>query len=369
MFYDYHTTKMAEREKLLEGNRPFKWVEVKPTDILKVDDDKDRGKSIIWDQDYDSFYENVFNSMTETLRQYDENPQIRPVDTFYFQKWRKLKGDADMAMRTQQFFELYESIKAKGFDPEAGNFAGGICVEQTGERLDGSHRTAILIHLGIEKVKVKQFAFNWQDIDEDFICRKLKARELGIGPNYYFIDYGNFTNLPASVHPTYKENAAPRWELLENLIKPQGKVILDLGCNEGYLSIMAAKTAKRVIGYDYSYIDGANTNKLIFEYLAQRDLPVEFVEADISDVVFPVCDTALLLNAIYHLPRPKQIPMLFRLHQKCKHLVVQCNLRKAHVREEYFGSHPEDMKKLLEAAGWKVKEEIQWLDKPVIIAV
>jgi hypothetical protein len=121
-----------------------------------------------------------------------------------------------------------------------------------------------------------------------------------------------------------------------------------------------------VWGVDHDQIHLANLNRLIFEYIDKKELDATFVEGDIETVKYPESDTALLLNIIYHIPYSNQAQILEKL--KGRRMIFQCNLRKKHVRTQYYGAHPDDLKELIARVGMKVEQEIAWRDKPIIIA-
>jgi 2-polyprenyl-3-methyl-5-hydroxy-6-metoxy-1,4-benzoquinol methylase len=201
--------------------------------------------------------------------------------------------------------------------------------------------------------------FTWKDIDENFIERKLRTRNLANGRDYYEFDYGykdwkNITN----GGEVYKENAE-RWNLLAPFVEGS---VLDLGCNEGYISLQLARKGYKVVGIDHEWIQVAWLNKLIFEWIDKKTLPVKFIEGKIEDYK-GTADTVLFLNVLYHLPREKQKEIVMRHKGR---LIFQCNLRKEKVRNEYYTSHPDDLLELLASCGRSGKV-IAWRDKPLVI--
>jgi 2-polyprenyl-3-methyl-5-hydroxy-6-metoxy-1,4-benzoquinol methylase len=266
-----------------------------------------------------------------------------------------LYKSVDVYTRVLRLRELIEDIRQNGIlEP--------VHIEVTGERLDGSFRSKIAMFLGIPEIKAVIHRFKWQDIDEDFIERKLKARQLSSGKDYYEFEYGHKDWKNVEGGPTYRENAE-RWETIVPLIT--GDSVLDLGCNEGYIAIQAARAGKKVVGIDLDWTHIAYLNKLIFEWVDKKEIPVEFIEGDIlSKTTAASFDTILLLNVLYHIPREKQKEFLKQF--KGKQIIFQCNLRKEAVREQYYTSHPDDLKALLDELGMPYRE-IPWKDKPIII--
>lgn len=309
-------------------------------------------KPIIIEEGTNLTYEQPLAEFHDLLRKISKHEVINCEDNAYVKAFA-YKG-AEPITRVSRLPELFWSIKKEGVQSP-------VHVEVTGERLDGSFRTKIADYLCIKEVPAILHRFLYTDIDDEFVERKLKARQLSSGnPDYYEFAYNDkWRNGVAS--PVHRENAE-RWELF----KDYGDSIVDVGCNEGYISLMLARQGKKVWGVDTEWNHLAYLNKLIFEYIDKKELDAEFVDGDIREVKFPKSDVALLLNIIYHVPRDEQVRVLNRLDSKT--LVFQCNLRKSHVREQYYGSHPDDLEELVERAGYRVVERINWRDKPIIVA-
>jgi SAM-dependent methyltransferase len=357
MNYDYHTTTWDERDSLMNTEN-YKWIKIKPTDFTQLFHEEDRAKPIVWDEKTKDYYELNYCPIFDTIRQIDLNPEIDYKDTAYYTYWVKSKGEDYVEVRIRLLKDLLASMK-NGFNKDDGRYKG-ICVERTGEKFDGSHRCLVAHYLGIPEVEVKEYAFNWRDVSWDWIERKTKAREKGIGPNYYLLDYGKFKNLEQKVSYVYEENAMPRWEILKEHI--EGKV-LDLGCNEGFMSIQSALKGCKVKGVDYKFIDGAWFNKLVFEKINEKDLDIEFETADLNTYeISEEYDTCLLLNVIYHL---KDKEHLLKQLKKCKKVIMQGNLRKLPYHDRYYGITADDMVEML-SKDFDTKV-IEWRDKPIVI--
>lgn len=347
MFFGLHTTKKTERDLLLE--RQGEEIEISPQDLHT----SELNKPIVIEEDTGNLYEHDIKDFLDLCKAV-QDPSYDPLESAYYKRY--IHRSSDVYTRVKRLRELIEDIKEKGIQAP-------VHVERTGERLDGSYRTKIAQFLGIKRVKAIIHAFKWEDIDEDFIERKLRARWESSGKDYYEFEYGykDWRNIPKG-GDVYRENALERWEVIKPLLR--GKV-QDLGCNEGYMSLMAAKEGHEVRGYDLDWIHIAWLNKLIFEWIGNKDLPVTFEEKDILKVE-PWGDTVLMLCVIYHLPVDKQVKFLQKF--RGKRIIFQCNLRKSEKRGIYWGSHPDDLKALIKEAGLKVIAEIGFRDKPIIIA-
>lgn len=346
MFFNCHTTRKVERDAVQKT--PYELIEIDP---LAFHDNR-TVKPIVWEEDTEDFYEHDIKDFLDVLVRMDKYGDFNWENTEYFNHW-KYKG-AEIHTRLHRLYNLYQSIKQNGVKEP-------IACEITGERLDGSFRTKIAIHLGIPKLKAKLYRFNWRDITENFILRKLASRELSSGKDYYEFEYGykDWKNINAG--PIYRENAS-RWSDIIPLIK--GKTVLDIGCNEGYISLMAARNGFKVEGIDLEWNHLAYLNKLVFEWVDKKDIDAEFYEEDLMNTN-RTADTILLLNVLYHIPKDKQQEFLMKF--KGKQLIFQCNLRKEKERNKYYTSHPDDLKELLNRCGIKITQELTWKDKPIIV--
>ncbi len=347
-FYALHTTKHSERVLLIE--RGGVEIEVAPQDLQSS---TILNRAVVVEEEGKTYVQSTdeFLELCKSL----EDPSYDPLESKYYKMY--LYKAHDVYTRIMNLRGLIFSIKENGI-------LKPVHVEKTGERLDGSFRTKIAMYLGIPKVKAILHEFNWQDIDEDFIERKLRARELSSGKDYYEFAYGykDWKNVKEGGE-VYRENAE-RWKTIVPLI--EGKTVLDLGCNEGYISIQAARAGFKVVGIDQDWNHIAWLNKLIFEWIDKKEIPVEFIEGDILNTQ-ETADTILLLNVLYHIPRDKQVELLQRF--KGKRMIFQCNLRKAEVRDKYYTSHPDDLKALLKEAGFTGGlVQIDYDDKPIIIS-
>jgi len=311
-----------------------------------------------------------YQPMLDTLTLFDAvvsdlemaEPKLLAERTPYFRSWAALKGEEATINRIAGFYDLYQWIKKDGLKTP-------VAVEVTGQKLDGSHRAAIMKHLGHKTIPAKLYRFAYNEIDEDFLKRTTRAREMVFGPNYYALDYGSFRNIEAHLPTTYFENTK-KWDVLKDIIQPDDKYILDIGCNEGWITVNCALTARHVVGVDHEFIEGAEFHRLIMEFYEQRKLPVTFLEQDITvQQHLPKYDVALLLCVLYHIPREKQIPLLIWLKDRVERLVVQCNENKSHEVDHFYGCTVESAIDLLNKAGWKVDTTIlHWGAKPIITA-
>lgn len=339
MKYPLHTTTHEQRIKSMEQVGVVK-------DIL-IDDFL--VETTAFDEDKNELYTFNYQSMLDTLREFDEG--VTEIEkTSYFTKWHNDKGHNYCRVRITNFKDLYLDIKENGLTEP-------VVVDNTGQKLDGSHRATIMKHLGHTTIKAR--VVELVDITEDFIKRTLEARNKIYGKNYYYIDYGGFTNIEDS--PVYKENSYDRWEVLKDLIKGD---VVDLGCNEGFISIQCSIQGHKTIGYEYEFADGANFNKQIFEFQYGK-LPVEFIEADITDIEISKADTYLILNVIYHIPQDKQVELLKKITGT---IIFQCNLRKQKERDNFRGCDIEGIEELCKLSGKKIIKIIEWRDKPIVIA-
>jgi len=346
MFFGNHTTRKSERDLLME--QEGEEIEINPLSFQKNPDHK----CIVCEEGTAKYYEHSPDEFIDMLRGLDGNINYDYTKSEYYHIYG-YKGE-DVKSRIDRLPKLLYNIRENGIlEP--------VHCEITGERLDGSFRTKIAMYLGIKKVRAVLHKFHWKDIDDDFIERKIKARWMSSGKEYYQFEYPNgMWNIPDGGE-VYTENAG-RWDLFIPFIK--GETILDLGCNEGYIGIQLARQGYKVTGIDLNYTHNAWLNKLIFEYCDKKDLPIEFHEELIEETT-KTADTILMLNVLYHIPKAKQKAVLEKF--KGKRIIFQCNLRKEKERDIYYTSHPDDLKALLKECGFKIFKEIEWRDKPIII--
>lgn len=344
-FFGLHTTRHDERMKLIEEHGTVDRID--PSSFHK----SEAHKAIVIEEGTDLLYEHKIEPFFDLLKMIDKGKQ-NLEESEYVKMYSYKKQD--VLPRVMRLKDLYISIKDNGVTHP-------VHCEVTGERLDGSFRTKIAMYLELGYVQAIIHRFKWTDIDDDFINRKLRARWVSSGKDYYEFDYGNGLKNIVQGGEVYEENAE-RADVILPLIK--GKRVLDLGCNEGYIGIRAALEGKIVEGYDTDWTHVAYLNKLIFEYVNKRNLSIEFYNGDILNRKFGKHDTVLMLNVLYHLPRAKQIEFLKQF--KKSHIIFQCNLRKEKERDTYFTSHPDDLLGLLKELGMKGRV-IQWRDKPFVL--
>lgn len=347
-YFGLHTTKKVERDAVIQT--PYELINISPYDFHTTD----THKPIICEEGTLKYYQHDIHPFLETLKMMEAG-KVNIYETPYYKYW-EYKG-TEVETRLRNLPALVKDIKENGIKEP-------VSCEVTGERLDGSFRTKIAIYLGIKKLKAKLYQFNWRNIDEDFLVRKMTTRELSSPKDYYEFDYGykDWKNIKVGGE-VYRENATDRWEVLKDLVK--GQKVLDIGCNEGFMSLQVALQGKEVVGIDHEWNHLAYLNKLIFEWINKRDLKAKFIEGDISKQDVSGFDEVLLLNVLYHLPREKQTELLQKL--KGSRLIFQCNLRKERERQNYYTSHPDDLKDLLTQQGFKIERQINWRDKPIII--
>jgi SAM-dependent methyltransferase len=339
MRYGTHLTTKAQRDILL--SKKWSATEINVDDVLTH-------PNMVWDEEFNFFYQQDFQLLETRLKNIDRgtfDPRNIP------ESWEK-KGN-EILVRMKNLPDLYRDIKKNGVREP-------ILVERTGERIDGSFRCMISKHLGIEKIPARIAAFTRRDIDQAFINRKIHVNRIINGIDYYRFQYPDGTYNVDTKNPVYTENAADRWEVLKDYIA-EGHRILDVGCNEGYMSIMAATKGNSVVGFDIEHTQAAWLNKLAFEYQLGQDLDISFNPEKIEYKKF---DLVLALNVLYHLDNSLRNKIMQETSGK---MIIQCNHRKSAERKKYYASHVDDARALAEKTGWKVEKQIDWRDKPILI--
>ena len=94
--------------------------------------------------------------------------------------------------------------------------------------------------------------------------------------------------------------------------------VADLGCGRGQLALalLLSGSASRVTGLDYE------AGKVAEARTAAAGLPASFAEADLTTAAVPPCDTAMLVDVLYQLPEPSQVPLLDRMAAAARRRVV-----------------------------------------------
>jgi len=102
------------------------------------------------------------------------------------------------------------------------------------------------------------------------------------------------------------------WKKISNLLSNnfKGKNILDLGCNAGFYSIMAAKEGAKVIGIESnnSFFNQALFLKKYYDKLWNKKLDITYIKKDILDVdlnSFGKFDYVFALSILYHIGKHK----------------------------------------------------------------
>lgn len=372
MYYDTHVTTRAEREKLIElGN--FSWMLVDPARISAFEPPAKlcdpRGRSVVWREGAEKPEELYFGWIKDVIEELRVGKR-----GFYTKLWGHTMTAQEAATREQRLLETYLSMIKDGFDATAGEF-GGICVEQTGERIDGSYRMALaqLIKPGVPKL-VKQYRWRWQDVDRDLLRRKLAVDAMSTGPDYYAINFlGEFINYNTSVPDNLFLNVAKYLDLeqlLRSNFKLGGLKVLDLGCNAGYHSIQLARKGASVLGLDRALTASANLYRLCFEHIEKRDLNVKFKEQDITQLTEQQletrCDVCLCLCTHYHLPLLEQRTLIGNMARIAPVVILQGNLAKK--ESEYHNCDVTGMVRLLSYCGLKTTVH-EYLDKPFAVGV
>jgi len=91
-----------------------------------------------------------------------------PQYTLYYAFYAFLMGEDQANAKCQHFLELFKTIQSEGFRTEETTIA----VTTDGVRLDGSHRSAIALMLGIETVPVK--VYQWESLFSDRKIRHIR---------------------------------------------------------------------------------------------------------------------------------------------------------------------------------------------------
>lgn len=194
---------------------------------------------------------------------------------------------------------------------------------------------------------------------------------------YQPVDFGNGIVAHVTTPPDWK--AAPEWDQYRGLAKWEsivkrhipdvpGKRVLDLGCNNGIISLQLARMgAAGVIGIDrdanirqktfdclpeQDIVAQANFVKKAFEILNGVEYPVTYIACDISrlsELELGRFDLILALCVVYH--ELDRTPQLIRqLSTMTDHIILQANL--GHTGDLGEWAHPARLAKLLMDTGF-----------------
>lgn len=359
MFYHSHVTKKEERDEIVKGD--FVWKSVDPQQVVAIDPPPKGGltlgnlrpKSIVWYEDKNEYSELYFRFMYEVL------DELKAGRSGLYMKL--MAGSTDITSlhtREKRIAQVFNNMKTNGFQAEEGHW-GGVCVDETGERLDGSYRSSIASYLGIKEIRVKEFKRDWRTVTEDFLKRKLKADLMQNGLDYYAIDFGPFKNYEKA-HGNHFGNVE-KWDFIKGLVDWKGKKVLDLGCNAGYHSIQMALAGASVTGVDFTLTGTANLYRLIYEYLNKKNIDVKFEDKDVRDAAGEY-DIVVCLNTHYHVP--DQLAFMKHVKTLAPVVILQGNLNKV---GEYDHVDIQGMNVLLVNAGYKTIDNFPYKDKPIVI--
>ena len=140
---------------------------------------------------------------------------------------------------------------------------------------------------------------------EQEIREKLEQLKSGGDWNHLFNFPGNIRTIEASKVSLSPGFSVIKWKKIEpiiNALAPEGKTMLDVGCSDGYFSIMCAeKNMLNVCGIDP---DSDRIEKAIFAKDVYEIKNIEFKEYDLYkiDNNFPKFDIVLGLGLIHRVP-------------------------------------------------------------------
>ena len=188
---------------------------------------------------------------------------------------------------------------------------------------------------------------------------------------YSAVDFGNGiianTNHLSSycVGPDSIQTGEGKWHYIirRNLPNLQGKRVLDLGCNNGIMCIMAARAgAIDIVGIDNdskwkNWMKQAEFTKEALEWRCKAKYPITFINADITDLPklnLGCFDVVLGLCCLYYLPGDNLLNLLQYLQRNTTHIVIQCNTSGVHSKEINQRATPRYMGDALKKSGFKL---------------
>jgi len=187
---------------------------------------------------------------------------------------------------------------------------------------------------------------------------------------YSAVDFGNGiiakTNYPSAccMSPDHIGIGAGKWNYIirRNLPDLQGKRVLDIGCNNGIMCIMAARGgATDVVGVDNdatwkNWIEQARFIKEALEWRCKTKYPISFVNSDMAKLPklgLGHFDVVMALCCLYYLPDNIIEEILTYLNMNAEHVVIQCNTSGVHSAEINKRAKPKYMLRALKKAGFE----------------
>jgi len=139
----------------------------------------------------------------------------------------------------------------------------------------------------------------------------MKSKIKQLGPWYQKINIEGIITTKGGPYSSM-DSSTIIWEKISNLLsnKFKGMNILDLGCNAGFYSIMAAKEGAKVIGIESNntFFNQALFLKEYYEKLWNKKLDITYIKKDILDVdlnSFGKFDYVFALSILYHIGKHK----------------------------------------------------------------
>lgn len=246
--------------------------------------------------------------------------------------------------------------------------------------VDGFHRACILLHQGVtiipvayfldkkpkELFQLDQYLNDYKDdFQEWYIPLEIKGRII------HERTYPNFVKRPE--YYSNKERGKSKWDFIikKHLPNLKGKIVCDIGCNNGLFSIfMAQMGAKKVNGFDRgeNVVQPTNKNlpkqnivqqayfvKNLFALAGRKNLDrVNYYECDINKLDFSKLKYDLFFSScvLYHFGEKKFEEIIKKISKNTPEVFLQTNLE--HEGKLAKLANVSYQKKLLEKYGYKV---------------
>lgn len=141
-------------------------------------------------------------------------------------------------------------------------------------------------------------------MDYNQIMSELGTLKRVSGENVYDPFYQEIKLPDGSVIPGYEAKAQyATWAAIKDLVDWKGKMVADIGCNNGFFSFEIAKLGAQVIGFDI-FKDAVRIATAISELMGLKKDTL-FTHTNISkDKLMGKYDVILLLNVLHHVENP-----------------------------------------------------------------
>ena len=241
-----------------------------------------------------------------------QNPQIK--DCLSVAKDR-LNEKYDAKWLTK-YHSLYYGIKNEGFKTKGSPMTAIRFGDDFYYRMDGTHRSSVLFDLGIKNIPA--LVIDFKDVCK--INPELKA----IYEGWVLSNYRNYQKMGSTGQSRIEDRYINLVEMTRDYFSD--KVVGDVGCNSGYLSILLSNQgASEVRGYDINELD-IEAAEIFAERWSENHESISFHRGHVTKNLASLlsCDVIFFVRSIYHLG--KDADLLIKALKPGTKVIVECNV-------------------------------------------